>query len=193
VQQKSIEEGLPAIAVSPAQGKLLQLLARSINAKRILEVGTLGGYSTIWLARAVPSNGEVVTLELERKHAEVAERNIALAGHADKVKVIVGPAADTLETLQPEPPYDFIFIDADKPSNVIYYRHAKRLVRPGGVIMVDNVVRKGQVANLSYTDPKIEGVRDLLHLMKEDDEVEATTIATVGEKGYDGFIYAIKS
>lgn len=134
-RKSSDEQGLPEIAVSTAQGKLLNLLARSIGAKRILEVGTLGGFSTIWLARALPEDGELVTLELQPKHAEVAQGDIAHAGLASRVKIIVGPAAESITKLQPEPPFDFAFIDADKPGNLTYFLEAKRLVRKNGVIV----------------------------------------------------------
>ncbi|RDB17094.1 tRNA threonylcarbamoyladenosine dehydratase [Hypsizygus marmoreus] len=184
--------GLPEIAVSTAQGKFLKLLASSIAAKRILEVGTLGGYSTIWLARALPDDGQLITLELSEKHAQVARDNLANAGLSTKVEVIVGKAVDSLAKLHPDPPFDLVFIDADKPSNLQYFTEAKRLVRKGGVIIVDNVVRYGRVADPSYIDDNIEGVRNLLKAIQGDAEVDATTIGTVGEKGYDGFLYAIR-
>ncbi|KAF9556839.1 O-methyltransferase family 3 protein [Agrocybe pediades] len=186
------DQGLPDVAVSEAQGKFLNLLAKSIGAKRILEVGTLGGYSTTWFARALPADGSIVTLELNPHHAKVAEENFKAAGVADKIKVIVGPAADSLATLHPDPPFDLAFVDADKPSNLTYFQESKRLVRPGGVIIVDNVVRYGRVADPTQSDANVEGVRNLLKAIKDDTEVEATTIGTVGEKGYDGFIYAIR-
>ncbi|KAL6308969.1 O-methyltransferase family 3 protein [Sparassis latifolia] len=189
---RSEAHGLPAIAVSTAQGKLLNLVARSISAKRILEVGTLGGYSTIWLARALPEDGQLMTAELNPKHAEVAELNVAHAGLSSKVKILVGPAAETLANLHPEQPFDLAFIDADKIGNLAYFLEAKRLVRKGGVIIVDNVVRGGSVADPSTKDNNSEGVRKLLNYLKTDVEVDATTIATVGEKGYDGFLYAIR-
>ncbi|KAJ6471118.1 O-methyltransferase-domain-containing protein [Mycena vitilis] len=192
VLKKSTAKGLPEIAVSAAQGKFLNLLATSIGAKRILEVGTLGGYSTIWLARALPADGELITLEYSEKHAQVAQENIDHAGLTDKVKIIVGLGHDSMLAMHPEIPFDFIFIDADKRSNAKYFTEAKRLVRKGGVIIVDNVVRYGRVADPEYTDANVEGVRGLLKLVKGDPEVEATTIATVGDKGYDGFMYAIR-
>ncbi|TFY72992.1 hypothetical protein EVG20_g36 [Dentipellis fragilis] len=190
--QNSNDNGLPEIAVSAAQGKLLNLLAKSIQAKRILEVGTLGGYSTIWLARALPEGGQLLTCELEEKHARVAQQNVTAAGVADKVKIAVGPAADTLVKQHPDIPYDLAFIDADKPNNLTYFIEAKRLVRSGGVIIVDNVVRNGIVSDPSHTSPPSEGVRALLAHLKNDKDVECTTIATVGEKGYDGFLYSIR-
>ncbi|OBZ75310.1 O-methyltransferase MdmC [Grifola frondosa] len=190
-RKNSDENGLPAIAVSTAQGKFLNLLARSIGAKKILEVGTLGGYSTIWLARALPANGKLITAELSEKHAAVAQSNLEYAGLASKVKIMVGPAADTLTCL-PEDTFDFVFIDADKPGNLTYFLEAKRLVKRGGVIIVDNVVRDGRVAIPTESDDNVEGVRRLLEHLKTDKEVDATTIGTVGEKGYDGFLYAVR-
>ncbi|KAG6809821.1 hypothetical protein H0H92_014604 [Tricholoma furcatifolium] len=189
----STANGLPEIAVSATQGKLLKLVAQSINAKRILEVGTLGGYSTIWLGRALPEDGKLITLELEEKHARVARENLANAGLASKVEVIVGNAVVSIENLHPEVPFDLVFIDADKPSNTAYFTAAKRLVRKGGVIIVDNVVRRGRVADPEATDENLEGVRTLLKAIEGDKEVDATTIGTVGEKGYDGFLYAIRN
>ncbi|KJA23870.1 hypothetical protein HYPSUDRAFT_184566 [Hypholoma sublateritium FD-334 SS-4] len=193
VVENNKEQGLPDIAVSTAQGKLLNLLVRSTGAKRILEVGTLGGYSTIWLARGLPADGNIVTLELSAHHAKVARENFATAGFASQIEVIEGPGAESLAKLHPEHAFDLVFIDADKPSNVTYFTEAKRLVRPGGIIIVDNVVRYGRVADLEYSDANVEGVRKLLLAIKGDQDVEATTIGTVGEKGYDGFIYAVRN
>ncbi|KAI0341707.1 O-methyltransferase [Trametopsis cervina] len=192
-QQTSRDNGLPDIAVSAAQGKYLSLVARSIQAKRILEVGTLGGYSTIWLARALPEDGKIITAELEQKHADVARANFEHAGVSSKIEIIVGPAAETLPKLQPSESelFDFAFIDADKPNNATYYKEARRLTRKGGVIIVDNVVRDGKVADPAEGDPFVEGVRRLLHVIRDDPGVEATTIATVGEKGNDGFTYVV--
>jgi predicted O-methyltransferase YrrM len=149
--------GLPPIDVSPAQGRLLQLLARSIGARRILEVGTLGGYSTIWLARALPADGRLVTCELDPHHAEVAASNLARAGLDGVVDIRVGPALDTLETL--DGPFDLAFIDADKGSNTEYFRHALRLSRPGSMIIVDNVVRGGRVVDAGCDEPAVVGTR----------------------------------
>ncbi|GLB39744.1 putative O-methyltransferase family 3 protein [Lyophyllum shimeji] len=185
--------GLPEIAVSAAQGKFLKLIASSIGAKHILEVGTLGGYSTIWLARALPEDGKLITLELDEKHARVARENLANAGLSSKVEVIVGKAVDSLAQMHPGTLFDLVFIDADKPSNVQYFTEAKRLVRKRGVIIVDNVVRYGRVADPQYSDANVEGVRELLKAIKGDKEVDATTIGTTGEKGYDGFLYAIRN
>ncbi|ESK94815.1 o-methyltransferase family 3 [Moniliophthora roreri MCA 2997] len=190
--KRSHENEFPDIAVSAAQGRFLNLLAKSIGVKRILEVGTLGGYSTIWLGRALPEDGELITLELEEKYAQVAIANLAHAGLSDKCKVLVGPAYDSMVKLDSDKPFDFIFIDADKPSNLKYFLEAKRLVRKGGVIIVDNMVRYGRVADPEQSDDKIEGIRSLLRALKGDGEVETTTIATVGDKGYDGFLYAVK-
>jgi len=192
VVKNNVEQGLPNIAVAKAQGKFLHLLAKSIGAKKILEVGTLGGYSTIWLARALPTDGELTTLELDPHHAKVALENLKAAGVDNKVTIVIGPAAESITKLSPEVPYDLAFIDADKPNNPIYFFEAKRLVRKGGVIIVDNVVRSGHVSMPECTDEKIEGVRRLLEAIEGDEEIDATTIATVGDKGYDGFIYAIK-
>jgi predicted O-methyltransferase YrrM len=189
--------GLPAIAVSPALGKLLNLLAKLANARRILEFGTLGGYSTIWLARALPPDGRLITLEYEQKHAEVARANIARAGLADLVDVRVGAALDTLPLLAKElgdehaDPFDLVFIDADKPNNADYFAWSVSRTRPGGVIIVDNVVRRGAVADAHSADPNVQGARRLNEVMAADPLVSATTIQTVGAKGYDGFAIAI--
>jgi len=192
VVKNNVEQGLPDIAVTKAQGKFLHLLAKSIGAKKILEVGTLGGYSTIWLARALPADGKLITLELSPHYAKIALENLKAAGVDNQVTIVIGPAAESITKLSPEEPYDLVFIDADKPSIPIYFSEAKRLVRKGGVIIVDNVVRSGLVADPEYTDEKVEGVRRLLKAIEGDEEIEATTISTVGDKGYDGFIYAIK-
>jgi predicted O-methyltransferase YrrM len=181
--------GLPQIAVSATQGKLLHLIARVRGARRILEIGTLGGYSTIWLARALPADGRLITLEYEAKHAEVARANLARAGLADRVDVLVGAALDTLPTL--EGPFDLVFIDADKPNNPDYFRAALGLCRPGSVIVVDNVVRGGRVADPSSTDPSVVGSRALADLMAAEPTVDATMLQTVGAKGYDGFALAL--
>jgi predicted O-methyltransferase YrrM len=181
--------GLPAISVSPTQGKLLHLLARSIGAARILEVGTLGGYSTIWLARALPPTGSLVTLEIDPRHAEVAQVNLVRAGLADTVEIRVGPAADTLARIGAagEAPFDFVFIDADKASNAVYFAWAMRLTRPGSVIVVDNVVRGGAVADPDSHAADVLGTRRLLDAMAAEPGFEATAVQTVGSKGYDGF------
>ncbi|KIY46132.1 S-adenosyl-L-methionine-dependent methyltransferase [Fistulina hepatica ATCC 64428] len=188
---KTTEASIRDMAVSPAQGKFLHLLARSINAKRIVEVGTLGAYSTIWLARALPEDGKLMTFELSELHAEVARKNLEAAGLSSKATVVVGPAIDGLKRLQPS--FDLAFIDADKQSNLEYFIEAKRLVRSGGVIIVDNVVRRGQVADLSITEGRVEGVRRLINALQNDSEVDCTVMGTAGCKGYDGFLYAIRN
>lgn len=190
---ESAAAGLPAIAVSPAQGKLLHLLARMQGARRILEIGTLGGYSTIWLARALPVDGCVITLELEPKHADVAKRNFERAGVAGKIAVRVGAAADSLAGLVAEKagPFDLIFIDADKASIAEYFAWARKLSRPGTAIVVDNVVRGGAVTDEKNADASVRGVRRFAELLATERRVSATTIQTVGSKGYDGFTLAI--
>ncbi len=186
--EASARAGLPLIAVSPAQGKQLFLTALAVGAKRILEVGTLGGYSTIWLARALPADGELISLEVDLKHAEVARANIARAKLVAKVEVKVGPAIDTLRQLQG--PFDLSFLDADKESNADYFAEALRMSRKGSVIIVDNVVRGGAV-----TDPnsnvQAQGVRRLFDMIANEPSVTATAIQTVGAKGYDGFLTAV--
>lgn len=185
--------GLAAIDVSAAQGKLLHLLARTAGAGRILEVGTLGGYSTIWLARALPEDGRLVTLELEPHHAEVARSNIAAAGFADRVDVRVGPAIETLDAMiaAGEAPFDFVFIDADKPSNVAYLRAAIALGRPGTTIVVDNVVRGGGLLDADSADLSIQGTRALFEAIAAEPRLSATAVQTVGEKKWDGFLLAM--
>lgn len=182
--------GLPAIDVSRAQGKLLELLARMLGARKILEVGTLGGYSTIWLARALPEGGRLVTLEFEPRHAAVASANIARAGFADVVEVRVGPALETLPQLEAEGigPFDLIFIDADKHNYPHYFAWALTLSRPGTLIIADNVVRSGAVADSDSSDRNVLGARGLHELVGAEPRVSATTIQTVGAKGYDGFM-----
>ena len=185
--------GLPAIDVSPAQGKFLYLLAKSTAARRILEVGTLGGYSTIWLARALPADGRLVTLEIDPHHAEVARRNLEEAGVGDRVEVRVGPALDSLAALAKERigPFDFVFIDADKEHNADYVDAAIDLARPGALILVDNVVREGGVLDDRSTDSKILGTRRLYDTIANEPRLEATAIQTVGSKKWDGFILAV--
>jgi predicted O-methyltransferase YrrM len=179
---------LPAIDVSAAQGKLLQILARSIGARRILEVGTLGGYSTIWLARALPADGQLVTCEVDPHHAEVARENLKLAGLDTVVDVKVGPALETLPGL--DGPFDMSFIDADKVSNAEYFEHSLRLSRTGSLIVVDNVVRGGRVLDSDDDHPSVVGTRRLVETVAREPRVEATAIQTVGAKGYDGFLLA---
>jgi predicted O-methyltransferase YrrM len=188
--------GLPAINVSPPQGKLLHLLARAIGARRVLEVGTLAGYSTLWLARALPPEGEVVTLEIDATHAHVAQANFAAAGLAARIDLRLGAALDSLAELErarsaQSAPFDFVFIDADKPNNANYYELALRLARRGGLIVVDNVVRNGAVADAASADASVLGTRALIDRMTGDARVSATAIQTVGSKGYDGFVLAV--
>ena len=186
--RESAAAGLPAIAVSAAQGKLLHLLAMSIGAKRILEIGTLGGYSAIWMARALPADGKLVSLEIDPRNAEVASRNIARAGLGDRVEILVGPAISRLPALQG--PFDLAFIDADKESNADYFDHAVRLSRRGGVIVVDNVVRNGAVIDAGG-NAMVQGVRRMMDAIHADKRVTATAVQTVGVKGYDGFLMAV--
>ena len=185
--------GLPAIEVSPPHGKLLMLLARMIGARRILEIGTLGGYSTIWMARALPADGKLVTLEADRKHAEIARKNIASAGLGPKVDIRIGPALDTLPKLEAEAagPFDLIFLDADKPNNPAYFQWALKLARPGSIIVADNVVRYGAVIDMESTDANVKGVQSFLKIVAEEKRVSATAIQTVGLKGHDGFAIAV--
>lgn len=185
--------GLPAIDVSPPQGKFLALIAQSIRARRVLEIGTLGGYSTIQLARAVGKSGQVVTFEYEPEHARVARENLDGAGLGDRVEIRVGAALDTLPVLEAEnpEPFDLVFIDADKINNSNYVQWALRLTRPGSVIIVDNVVRNGAVANADSTDPAVLASRDVLALLAAEPRLDATVLQTVGGKGWDGFAYAV--
>ncbi len=191
--QASAAAGLPPINVSPPQGKLLLLLAQIQGARTILEIGTLGGYSTIWLARALPVDGRLITLEANPTHADVARANIARAGLTAVVEVRVGRALDTLPQLAAEGhgPFDLIFIDADKPSNPEYVAWALTLSRRGSLIIVDNVVRDGAVINADSDDPMIRGVRRSIDLLATEPRVSATAIQTVGSKGYDGFALAV--
>jgi predicted O-methyltransferase YrrM len=193
VLQASDTAGLPHINVSPTQGRLLQLLARIQGAHAILEIGTLGGYSTIWLARALAPGGQLITLESDPKHAEVALSNIARAGLANVVEVRVGRALDTLPQLDAENrgPFDLIFIDADKPGYPGYLAWALRLSRRGSIIIADNVVRNGAVVDAGNSDPGVQGVRRFLDLLAAEPRVSATAIQTVGSKGYDGFAIAL--
>lgn len=184
---------MPEIEVSPIEGMHLHLLARMSGARRILEVGTLAGYSTIWLARAVPDDGRVVTLELDPTHAAVARRNVDRADVGDKVEILEGPALASLEQLGAanSEPFDFVFIDADKENNPPYFEWAMRLGRPGTVIVVDNVARRGKLADASSDDPSVNGVRRMFDLIADEPRVDATAIQTVGSRGYDGFLIAI--
>ncbi|MGY1522854.1 O-methyltransferase [Streptomyces sp. MN3] len=184
--------GLPPIAVSPLQGKLLHLLARIQGARRVLEIGTLGGYSTIWLGRALPADGQLITLEYDPRHAEVAVRNIARAGLAERVEVRVGPALESLPKLADEqpPPFDLVFIDADKANNPHYVEWALRLTAAGSLIVLDNVVRGGRVADPDNTDPDVVGSRAALEMFGTHPRLDATAVPTVGVKDHDGFALA---
>jgi predicted O-methyltransferase YrrM len=189
----STAAGLPSIHVAPNQGKFLHLLARALNPRNILEIGTLGGYSTIWLARALSAGGRLVTLESNPTHAELARANLARAGVADRVELILAPAIETLPRLVRESrgPFDFVFIDADKPPTADYFDWSLRLSRPGTVIVVDNVVRKGAVVDADSADADVQGIRRFAQALASDKRVTATAVQTVGGKGYDGFVMAI--
>jgi predicted O-methyltransferase YrrM len=186
------QAGLPAIDVSPLQGKFLDFLVRISGARRVLEIGTLGGYSTIWLARGLAEGGRIVTLELDPHHAEVAHANLQTAGVSDSVDLIVGPASESLAKLAAaSAPFDLIFIDADKRSNPQYLQWALKLSRPGTVIVTDNVVRDGKVVDRDSDDPDIQGVREFTELLASEPRLSSTVLQTVGVKGYDGFALAV--
>ena len=191
--QSSAEANLPAIQVTPNLGKFLHILAQSIRARAILEIGTLGGYSTIWLARALPPDGTLITLEAEPKHAEIARANIARAGLDHIVQIRLGRALDALPQLTAEQraPFDFVFIDADKQNNAAYFQWALQLTHPGSLIIVDNVVRQGAIVNADSDDPAVQGTRRFLQVLAAEPRVTATTLQTVGSKGYDGFSIAL--
>lgn len=188
-RKASEDAGLPTIAVTPSQGRLLHLLAKMQGARRILEIGTLGGYSTIWMGRALPADGQLVTLEFEPRHFAVARENIARAGLSERVDQRLGAALDTLPVLEREGarPFDFIFIDADKENCAPYFAWAVRMSRPGTVMVVDNVIREGEVANVEATDSMVQGIRRFNIAVAAESRVTATTVQTVGSKGYDGF------
>ena len=192
VLRSSAAAGLPDIQVSPTQGKFLHLLAKTLGARRVLEIGTLGGYSTIWLARALPRDGTVVTLEFDPKHAEVARANIARAGLQDRVELRLGAALETLPKLLAEKqgPFDLFFLDADKANTLAYFEWSLKLSRPGSLIVVDNVVRRGRLIETSSRQPDVRGMRDFLDALASDRRVSATGIQTVGRKGHDGFVLA---
>ena len=188
--------GLPQIDVTPLQGKFLEFLVRAIGARRVLEIGTLGAYSTIWMARALPADGRLVTLELEPHHANVARQNLEKAGMADRVEILVGPATDSLRILENTGAgrgvtFDLIFIDADKQGYPEYLTWALKLSRPGTVIVADNVVRDGEVIDEKSEDPRIQGVRRFVEMVAAEPRLSATVLQTVGEKGYDGFALAV--
>jgi predicted O-methyltransferase YrrM len=189
----AVKAQLPPVSVTPAQGKLLHLMARALGARRILEVGTLAGYSTIWLARALPSDGHLITIEANPTHADIARANIEGAGLSDRVDIRLGKAVDVLPQIAAEkpPPFDFIFIDADRTGLADYFDWAVKLSRPGSVIIVDNVVRKGGVIDSASDNVDITGVRRFNERVKGDTRVDVTMIQTVGAKGHDGFAMAL--
>jgi predicted O-methyltransferase YrrM len=185
--------GLPSIDVSAPQGKLIHLLARMTGARKALEIGALGGYSTIWLARALPDDGRLITLELNAKRADIARRNVARAGLGGKVDVRTGAALTTLPKIEAEGlgPFDFVFIDADKTNNAAYLEWGLRLSRPGTAIVVDNVVRDGAIVDAASADPDVIGTRRMFEMMAREPRLSATAVQTVGAKGWDGFALAI--
>lgn len=191
--EASTEAGLPQANVAPNQGKLLMILAQAMGARHILELGTLGAYSTIWLAQALPPGGTLVTLEADSKHADVARANLARAGLKDAVDVRVGLALNLLPALAAErrAPFDLVFIDADKGNSKAYFEWALKLSRPGGLIIADNVVRNGEVVNASSTDPSVQGIRQMVEAMASEPRVSVTALQTVGSKGYDGLAIAL--
>ncbi len=192
-REANASAGLPSIDVTATEGKFLHLLARLAGARRILEIGTLGGYSTIWLARALPADGRLITLEIEPKHAEVARANLEKAGVAHLAEIRVGRALDLLGELdrQGTEPFDFVFIDADKSNGPSYLAWALSHARPGGVIVVDNVVRDGYIVDDGNTDPDILGTRRVFEMLSTEPRLSATALQTVGSKGYDGFAFAV--
>ncbi len=191
VQAASDSAGLPAISVSPSLGRLLMMVALMVDARRILEIGTLGGYSTIWMARALPQDGRLITLEIEPRNARVAEANIAAAGLSALVDIRLGPALEALPKLTEDGPFDLIFIDADKSNNAAYLDWALKLSRPGSAIIVDNVARGGAVANAASRDGSVLGARRVIEAIGAERRLTATAIQTVGVKGYDGFLLAL--
>jgi predicted O-methyltransferase YrrM len=191
--EASAAAGLPPIQVTPCQGKLLQMLAQLHGARAVLEMGTLGGYSTIWLARALPPDGQLITLEVSRQYAEVATANFARAGVAKLIELRVGPALESLPRLVEEGrgPFDLVFIDADKPSTPEYFLWALKLSRRGSLIIVDNVIRKGALVDAENAEAAVQGMRRFIQLLGAEARVTATAIQTVGSKGYDGFAIAL--
>ncbi|MEX8032170.1 O-methyltransferase [Microbacterium sp. 20-116] len=185
------DAGLPAIEVAPVNAKFLHLLTRIAGARRVLEIGTLGGYSTLWFARAVGAQGRVVTIEAEQVNAEIAQRNLERTGVADRVEVLVGRGADVLPTLQGREPFDLVFIDADKESNELYLDWAARLGRSGTVVVLDNVVRGGDVADADTVDAKVRGARRGILMLGSDPRFDATALQTLDRKGWDGIALAI--
>jgi predicted O-methyltransferase YrrM len=191
-QKAIVDAGLPAISVSPSQGKLLHVLAKMRGVRKILEIGTLGGYSTIWMARALPADGRVITLEIDPKHADVARANFARAGLASQIEVKVGKAIESLPQLDASGagPFDLVFIDADKVSTPDYLTWTFRLTKPGSLIIIDNVVRNGAVADPTSTNADVQGVQKALAMLAADKRVITAATQTVGSKGYDGFAIA---
>lgn len=187
------KHGLPPHDVSPSQGKFLYLLSKIAKAQRILEIGTLGGYSTIWFAKALPQNGKIISLEFDQTHVKVAQENTKLAGFSDKIDIIVGPAAESLAQLINENslPFDLIFIDADKENNPLYLKYAQQLAKSGTIIIGDNVVRNGEVLSTESNDGRILGVRQFVDELATNQKLTSTAIETVGVKGYDGFTISI--
>lgn len=190
VLENNHRAGLPAHDVAANQGQLLALFVRMVGAKSILEIGTLGAYSTIWMARELPEHGRLVTLEADPRHAQVARENIQLAGLAECVTLHEGPALDSLAKLESDAPFDLIFIDADKPNNPYYLQWALKYARPGTLIIGDNVVRDGEVTNPHSTDERVQGVRRFIEMMRNDPRLTVTALQTVGIKGWDGFTLA---
>lgn len=190
VLENNHRAGLPAHDVAANQGQLLALFVRMVGAKSILEIGTLGAYSTIWMARELPEHGRLVTLEADPRHARVARENIQLAGLAERVTLHEGPALDSLAKLESDAPFDLIFIDADKPNNPYYLQWALKYARPGTLIIGDNVVRDGEVTNPHSTDERVQGVRRFIEMMRNDPRLTVTALQTVGIKGWDGFTLA---
>lgn len=184
------EAGLPVHDVAPNQGKLLNLLVQITGARRVLEIGTLGGYSSIWMARALPKDGKLITLEADSHHAEVAQRNFLLAGLSDKIEIRKGLAADILPALKQNGPFDLIFIDADKPNNPVYIKQSLALAKVGTLIIGDNVIREGAIIDDNSDDVKVQGVRSFFDIIKNEERLSATALQTVGCKGYDGFVIA---
>lgn len=188
----SAEADLPAINVAPHQGKFLATLAQSIGTRHLLEIGTLGAYSTIWLGRILPADGRLITLEASPKHAEVARANLERAGLTDKVEIRLGPALETLPQLAAEGHiFDFVFIDADKPNTPAYFEWALKLTRRGGLIITDNVIRKGAIIETDSDDPNVRGMREFHALLGRQTQVTSSTLQTVGHKGYDGFTMSL--
>ncbi|XWX04250.1 O-methyltransferase [Aggregatilineales bacterium SYSU G02658] len=189
----SAAAGLPTISVAPNQGKLLATFVAVMQAKRVLEIGTLGGYSTLWMAHALPTGGQIITLELNDHHADVAQQNFALAGMADRIEIRRGPALATLDGMIAEgaPPFDLIFIDADKPATPDYFQRSLALSRLGTLIIIDNVVREGAVLDVNNPDPNVQGIRRLIAEIAAEPRVSALALQTVGSKGHDGLALAV--